>query len=70
MGDHSLEIQVLSDFQTLQDQGPDFKSELRFQIKRLEIHGSNKGGAIQCETCPDNMIPNDDKTKCEACPPG
>ena len=66
-GTHSLDIAILSDFQTYD---PNFESKARVLINRLTILGSIEGGASECMKCPLGFINTGKNSYCEMCPPG
>ena len=69
MGDHQLEVQLLSDFQTPFDQ-PDFKSDVSFKIKKIALEGTSNGGAYECKICPIGQVSSGWKSYCSYCPVG
>ena len=66
-GAHSLDIAVLSDFQTYD---PSFESKANVVIKSATIENTIEGGASECLPCPKGLVNTGGKSYCEPCPPG
>ena len=52
-GNNSIEISVLSEFETYD---PDFVSKAHVEIKRISFTGTSKGGAAECLPVPEGYF--------------
>ena len=66
-GAHSLDIALLSDFQS---HDPSFSSAARVLIKRVTFIGTILGGAFECLSCPEGLVNSGHNSYCETCPDG
>jgi hypothetical protein len=66
MGDHQLEVQLLSDFESPFDI-KDFKSQVSFRIKKIVLEGTTNGGAFECLKCPKGMYATGWNSYCSYC---
>ena len=68
-GTHSLDIAVLSDFQTYD---ADFESRANVLIKNITIENTIQGGAAECLPCPPGLVNTEEELNsyCSECPEG